>query len=75
MKVLTAEKMPNGDQHFVIEIEPATDDTEAVVEEFTWGSDVVLEDAKREMKLLLDSKYAPEPKQPKALKGMVGEEL
>jgi hypothetical protein len=51
------------------EVEPA------VTEEFTWGSDVDLEDAKREMRLLIDAKYGAGPSQPKALEAMVGQSL
>ena len=79
MKVLTAEVLENGSQFFQIEVNPAQgvegepDFVPAEVQEFTWGKDVPLAIAVKEMKALLSD--VPEPKQPKALTALVGKDL
>lgn len=79
MKVAIAETFANGSRRFVIEAVPAVLDadgketTPAVTEEFVWGADVRLADARRETKLLLDAKYAA--KKPTPITAMVGKDI
>ena len=85
MKVTTAETLANGSRRFVIEAIlaiPAVFDAEgketspfvpAVTEEFVWGKDVALADARRETKALLNAKYGA--RKPTPIATMVGKEI
>ena len=85
MKVTTAETLADGSRRFVIEVTPpisAVFDAEgketspfvpAVTEEFVWGGDVALADARRETKALLNAKYGT--KKPVPIAAMVGRDI